>query len=95
MQVRDAFSAVQAASYGTGLALLEAMKPRVWVDMIVGPHIDALYAKIYSRCIIEYANAFKSLSLVSMAEKFNLKSRYVSQSAVHVSEMMNLAQFTC
>ena len=75
MQVRDAYNAVQAASYGAGLALLETIKPRVWVDLIMGPHVDVLYDRIYSRCMIEYANAFKSLSLASMADKFNLKSR--------------------
>lgn len=74
-EVSDAFTSIEASSYGIGLAMLESIKPLVWLHPFLSSHMDSIYDSIYGRCLCEYASVFSYLSLPSMAEKFNMKSR--------------------
>ena len=71
--VRACFDAVVSARYGEALTLLETdIKPRVWIDLAVGPHLDVLYEKIHDRCLVEYSRAFTLIDLTSMSHVFNI-----------------------
>jgi hypothetical protein len=71
--LRSFFAAVLSARYGEALALLESeIKPKVWIDMAVGPHLGVLYEKIHDRCLREYSAAFSLIDLASMSELFSI-----------------------
>ena len=84
-KARDAFQAKRHARHGHVLILLEELRPFVWIDLILYPHMVSLYEMIQDRCLCEYSSAFSRISLQNMAEKFGLQQRYVFGCSVLVS----------
>lgn len=74
---RDAFAALRSARYGHVLSLLEDLKPLVWIDHILVPHMTSLYNMTHDRCLCEYSSAFCRISLSRMADIFKTPERCV------------------
>jgi len=75
LQAYDAFTAVQGGHYGEALSLLEVIKPRLWIDPVLSPHVTSLYTMIHDRCLCEYSSAFSVIQISFMTQKFNMKAR--------------------
>lgn len=76
VQVNNAFTAILDSNFGIGLALLEGMKPLVWLDPIISDNIDLIYDKIFENCFSNFLHAFSRIGIATIAEKFNMKHRY-------------------
>lgn len=95
-QAYDAFLAVRLARHGQVLSLLEELKPLVWIDYVLQPHMTSLYEMIHDRCLCEYSSVFSRINLRYMADRFKLEDRYVgSQRPSNGHGIFILFQFLC
>ncbi|XP_020263310.1 COP9 signalosome complex subunit 1-like [Asparagus officinalis] len=69
-EVRELINDFYASRYASCLEYLESLKPNLLLDIHLYDHIEALYAQIRQKAIIQYTTPFISVKLPTMAEAF-------------------------
>lgn len=68
--ISDAIQYYVRAQYGKFLSLLEQHRIELQLDLRISPHLDALYHRIRSKCILQYIAPYSCVNFESMRRQF-------------------------
>lgn len=68
--VRKAVSSFVNGRYSNCLSILESSRPDYTLDIYLAPHVDEIYSRIRTKCIVQYFIPYSCVTLESLEQAF-------------------------